>query len=246
MVGVGIKMRLDSHIHTDRSLDGINAPSTILAYARRQARLDAVAFTDHNVAFPRREAESLTREYGILVVPGIEVGDIRSGKHIVALNLDEAAAAALPRLKDPHEIIHRVSAEGGISIAAHPLRRGYRRFSEMGFDAVEVSNGGCRHRCTQVHNPGRLPEIGCSDSHLLHHIGCVWTDVQGVVPEEFGERTASGTIRRFTEELIESIRRGCCRPEGEAARDARYLDYGWLIGKKFVWSSVNAIRSFVS
>jgi predicted metal-dependent phosphoesterase TrpH len=238
-------MRLDTHIHTDHSLDGVNKPREIMDHVRRFTGLDAIAFTDHNVQFPRKAAEALTREYGILVIPGIEIGDIRSGKHIVALNLDDADSKPLLRLKDPCEIIDYISARGGLSIAAHPMRRGYSHFSKMRFDAVEVINGGCGRRSRQVENPARLPEIGCSDAHLKCHIGRAWTEVEGICLETFDEQTFAGTIRRVTDSVIENLRRGLCHAEGAPGLDARYLDYGLLVGKKYVCKSLSAIRSLV-
>lgn len=239
-------MRLDTHIHTDYSMDGVNNPREILDYVRQFTRLDAIAFTDHNVQFPRKAAEALTREYGILVIPGIEIGDIRSGKHIVALNLDDADAKPVLRQKDPREIIDYISRQGGLSIAAHPLRRGYRNFTAMRFDAVEVFNGGCGRNSLPVENPGGLPEIGCSDAHLKCHTGRAWTEVEGISLERFDERTVPGTIRRITDNVIENLRCGLCHAGGKPGYDARYMDYGRLVMKKYLGRSLNAMRSFVS
>lgn len=238
-------MRLDSHIHTEYSLDGVNKPRDILEHVRQFTSLDAIAFTDHNVQFPRKMAEALTREYGTLVIPGIEIGDISSGKHIVALNLDDVDARPLLKLKDPDEIIELIAARGGLSIAAHPLRRGYSNFSKMRFDAVETVNGGCGRKFRTVGNPGRLPEIGCSDAHLKCHVGRAWTEVEGISLEKFDERTVPGTIRRITDRVIENLRKGLCHAGGAPGPEARYLDYGLLVGKKYVGRSLSAIRSLV-
>lgn len=238
-------MRLDTHIHTEYSLDGVNKPQEILEHVRQFTGLDAIAFTDHNVQFPRKMADALTREYGILVIPGIEVGDIRSGKHIVALNLDDGDARPLLELRDPDEIIDFIAARGGFSIAAHPLRKGYSDYSKRRFDAVEVVNGGCGRKYRRVENPRGLPEIGCSDAHLKCHIGRAWTEVEDISLETLDERTASGTIRRMADGVIENLRRGLCHAGGAPGTDARYLDYGLLVGKKYVGKSLSAIRSLV-
>lgn len=238
-------MRFDSHIHTEYSLDGIERPGDILAYVKQHTQLDAVAFTDHNVMFHRAAAETLTRRYGILVIPGIEVGDIRSGKHIVALNLDESDEKALLRLRNPYEIIACIARQGGLSVAAHPLRRGYASFSEMGFDAVETVNGGCGKRSRRVENPRHLPEMGCSDAHMKCHSGRAWTEVYGIDPAPLGEQTTAAEIRRLTENVIENVRHGLCRAGGVPFLDARYLDYGLLVGKKYVGRSLRALGALV-
>jgi predicted metal-dependent phosphoesterase TrpH len=238
-------MRLDTHIHTEYSLDGVNKPREVLDHVRQFTSLDAIAFTDHNVQFPRKMAEMLTRDYGILVIPGIEIGDIRSGKHIVALNLDDNDVRPLLKEKDPDEIIDLIAAGGGIAIAAHPMRRGYSDFSKRRFDAVEVINGGCSGKCRQVDNPRGLPEIGCSDAHLKCHIGRAWTEVDNISLETFDEWTVPGTIRRITDNVIETLRSGLCHAGGAPCTDSRYLDYSLLVGKKYVGRSLSALRSLV-
>jgi predicted metal-dependent phosphoesterase TrpH len=238
-------MRLDPHIHTEYSIDGIEKPARILEHIKLFSGLDAIAFTDHNRLFPRKEAEALTKKYGILVIPGVELGEIRSGKHIVALNLDHLDMRALLKKRDPCEIVEYISDQGGLSIAAHPVPRGYGNFSEMGFDAVELINGGCGRSNVRVRNPRNLPGIGCSDAHLRCHVGRAWTEVEDVCPETFDERTGAGEIRRFTEGVIEKVRQGLCHARGTPSSDALYLSYGLSVGKKYINKSFKALCSLV-
>lgn len=239
-------MRLDPHIHTVYSLDGVYKPKEILEHVKRFTRLDAIALTDHNLLFSRKEAEELTKEHGILVIPGIELGKIESGKHIVALNLDDADMNGLLRLKNPYEIIEYISRQGGLSIAAHPVPRGYSNFSEMGFDAVEMINGGCIKNNLFIKNPDNLPGVGCSDAHLKCHIGRAWTEIDNIYPETFDERTKAGEIRRFTECVTERIRNGFCHARGDITSDALYLKYGLSVGKKYINRSIKALCSLVT
>lgn len=236
---------LDTHIHTEYSLDGVNKPKEILEYVKRFTRLDAIAFTDHNILFSRKEAEALTREYGILVIPGIELGKIGFGKHIVALNLDEVDVNGLLRSNDPYEIVEYISAQGGLSIAAHPVPNGYKNFSELGFDAVEIINGGCARNNRYIKNPRHLPEIGCSDAHLKYHTGRAWTEIENVSMDKFNEKTKAGDIRHVTEEVMEKIRNGFCKARGDLTSDSQYLNYGFFIGKKYINKSIKALCSLV-
>lgn len=238
-------MRLDTHIHTEYSLDGVNKPKEILEYVKRFTSLDAIAFTDHNILFSRKVAEELTREYGILVIPGIELGKIGSGRHIVALNIDDSDVNLLRRYKNPYEIVEYISAQGGLSIAAHPVPNGYTDFYEMGFDAVETINGGCARNNLNIENPCHLPEIGCSDAHLKYHTGRAWTEIEDVYIDKFNEKTTACNIRRITEDVIEKIKKGLCKARGNPTSDAHYLNYGFFIGKKYINKSFKALCSLV-
>jgi|GEM_PF-814579 len=238
-------MKLDPHIHTEYSLDGVNKPKEIMEYVKRYTGLDAVAITDHNRLFTRKMAEDLTKEYGILVIPGIELGRIRSGKHIVALNLDSIDVNALLRSNDPYEAVEYISGEGGLSIAAHPIPRGYRNFSEIGFDAVEVINGGCPKNNRLIKKPRGLPGIGSSDAHIKQHIGRAWTEIDCMCMGKFDQRTTAGEIRRITDIVLEKIKGGFCYARGEPASDSMYLDYGVLVGKKYIEKSFKALCSLV-
>lgn len=236
-------MRVDLHVHTAHSIDGVDKSKEILEYVRRFTRLDAVAFTDHNRLFPRKEAEHLTREYGILVIPGIELGKMGSGKHIVALNIDEVDVNRFLKSGDPCKFVEHIEHQGGLSIAAHPMRRGYMNFSELGFDAVEVINGACIDDHRLIGNPRNRAEIGCSDAHMKDHVGRAWTEIDGIEPERFDERTSASDIRHFTEGMIEKIKQGFCHARAEQSTDARYLNYGFSVGKKYLGKPLTALRS---
>ena len=238
-------MRLDTHIHTAYSIDGVSMPRDVIRHARRFTCLDAIAITDHNRIFSKKEAEELTRESGMLVIPGIELGRLSSSRHIVALNVDHLDVGRLLKNNDPYEMVESISEQGGLSIAAHPVPRGFLNFFEIGFDAVEIINGGCALNNRLIKNPRRLPAIGCSDAHILNHIGRAWTEVDGVVPEQFSEKSKSSEIRQMTENVIEKIRRGLCHARGDFTSDALYLKYGYSMGKKYLSSSFDAIRSLV-
>jgi hypothetical protein len=187
-------VKVDFHVHTCRSIDAVHRPRQIVKYAKKIG-LDALAITDHNRLFPHSEAHRLSREFGILVIPGIEGGNIAVRKHWIAAGISRLCES--PSIETFLTFIHN---EGGISIAPHPHSRlGYANYADLGFNAVESLNGSepCSNKL--VKNVRKIPEVGGSDAHALPMMGYTWTDVE-----------ADGTC----EDVLEAVRRGRCAPGG--------------------------------
>ncbi len=64
-------MRIDLHAHSNVS-DGTQAPGAVMASAA-EAGLDVVALTDHDSTDGWAEAALAAREYGVALVPGMEI-----------------------------------------------------------------------------------------------------------------------------------------------------------------------------
>ncbi|MDP3563778.1 MAG: PHP domain-containing protein [Methanoregula sp.] len=187
-------MKIDFHVHTNRSIDAVHSPRLMVKGAQR-AGLDAIVITDHNRLFSKSEAQCLTREFGMLVIPGIEGGNIAVQKHWIALGIDRQITSG--RIDS---ILSSIHCEGGLSIAPHPHGRlGYAEYATLGFDAVESLNGSEPDSNRQVRNTGHTPEVAGSDAHALPMLGFTWTDVD-----------ADATV----ESILESVRKGWCRPGG--------------------------------
>jgi len=187
-------MKIDFHVHTNRSIDAVHSPRLMVKGAKR-AGLDAIVITDHNRLFSKSEAQSLTREFGTLVIPGIEGGNIAVQKHWIALGIDRQITNG--RIDS---ILSSIRREGGLSIAPHPhARLGYAEYATLGFDAVESLNGSEPDSNRQVNNTGRVPEVAGSDAHALPMLGFTWTEVD-----------ADATV----ESILESVRKGLCRTQG--------------------------------
>ena len=179
-------MKIDFHVHTNLSVDGVHSPREMVKKAKKTG-LDAIAICDHNRIFPVHEAKNLTKEFGIVVIPGIEGGNIAIEKHWIALGICRQISAI--RIND---ILDTLRQENCISIAPHPHTR-------LGFDAVESLNGSEPWSNRQVRNSTGVPEVAGSDSHALPMLGFCWTKVE-----------ADGTL----ESILESIRKGRCSPVG--------------------------------
>lgn len=194
-------LKVDFHVHTNRSPDGVNSPDQILKFAKRVG-LDAVAVTDHNRTLSWRRARDLGRRHGLLVIPGIEGGSLPLGKHWIAAGLDY-----LPPCRDIREVIGQVREVNGISIAPHPhTRQGYADYARLGFDAVERVNGSITKANARVRNTEGLPEVASSDAHCVLMLGYTWTWVDA---------------GRSVDEVLEAVRRGACSPGGTEIPRAR-------------------------
>jgi predicted metal-dependent phosphoesterase TrpH len=187
-------MKIDFHVHTNRSIDAVHSPRLMVKKAKISG-LDALAITDHNRLFPKSEAVRLSREFGILVIPGMEGGNIAIRKHWIAAGVDRPITEY-----QIDAVLSSIRYEGGLSIAPHPhTRLGYTEYARLGFDAVESQNGSEPAANRRVNNTHHIPEVAGSDAHSLPMLGFTWTDVD-----------ADATL----ESILESVRKGLCRPGG--------------------------------
>ena len=99
-------MKLDLHVHTDRSSDGHTKIDQLVPNIRR-AGLDGIAITDHNIL-------STDAIEDALIIPGIEISS--SDGHIIGLGI----ASPVPRGLSADETIREIRKLGGVSIVVHP------------------------------------------------------------------------------------------------------------------------------
>ena len=129
--------KIDLHVHTAASLDGLSSLEELTA-AAKAAGLDAIAVTDHNLCTPVPQQLN-----GVLLIPGCEVST-RQG-HITALFLEEPLDLTalrkdgLPQGGDAVGEIHR---RGGIAVLAHPCQSPNAAPEQFAFrpDCVEGAN----------------------------------------------------------------------------------------------------------
>ena len=108
----------DLHIHTHYSFDGTASVARVLAAAQK-AGLDLIAITDHDVIEGALEAEALAPQYGIAVIPGIEVTTAEGD--LLVYNVRQA----LPAKKSLLHTLRLAAEMGGVAVAAHPLSSGW-------------------------------------------------------------------------------------------------------------------------
>lgn len=178
-------MKLDLHIHSSYSRDASAPPKDILAHAK-SIGLDGIAITDHNAIKGSLEACALAKDMGIIVVGGVEVSALEG--HVLAYGVSEVIPKGLPM----PETVERIRASGGIAVAAHPKRfpsgMGLELAGTIGFDAIEVLNGGSSGRgnrlARKVAEGRNSPVTAGSDAHELEQVGKSYTVVDDVSTEE--------------------------------------------------------------
>ncbi len=199
-------LRLDLHVHTSHSSDGLCSVKDIVKAAKRKG-LGGFAVTDHDTIDAHAEAEKFSRG-DFVIIPGLEISSANG--HILGLGISKL----VPRKLSAKETVRRIKEQGGIAIAAHPFTLGLKPglVYKAKFDAIEVLNS----RALLFANPlaqrfakqNRLPMTAGSDAHHCDDVG-----------------TASTTFNceANTNSILEEIRRGRTSISGRTLPLSRYL-----------------------
>jgi hypothetical protein len=168
----------DLHVHSHLG-DGILSPFSLVLRARHQG-LQAIAITDHNQILAARWARRFSKLIG---GPTVLVGEeiTAPGFHIVGLGLKER----ITWRQSASETIREIHRQGGIAIAAHPVRKYWAAYNDnviQELDGAEVMHpvaytSGERgnqildfYRRAQA-NGHSLTAIGSSDYHWFNSLG---------------------------------------------------------------------------
>ncbi len=202
------------------------APAELVAVARRIG-LQGLAITDHNAVSGIEEALSAAGK-DFLVLPGIEVST--ASGHVLGYGVREV----VPRDLGVAETVERITALGGIAVAAHPFRfwsgLGGEALGEARFSAFETSNARTlrrgNERARERARASQVGETGGSDSHFLDEVARAVTSVDsgattaddllqllaaGKTRSQGFDRDVSGTLRYVPKAVGEWIVRGMKR-----------------------------------
>jgi len=185
VVRAGLRvLEVDLHAHT-RFADGFLSPFDLVVQARRRG-LDVLAITDHNILFPALMGRWFGRTFGgptILAGEEITTRDY----HVHGVGLSERIDASEPL----DRVIAEVHRQGGIVIAAHPVKRFWPALvpTRPLFDATELMHplafqergGGWRwEEMREYYEEARasgqkLTAVGSSDYHFFSPLGVTRT-----------------------------------------------------------------------
>ena len=202
------------------------APAELVTVARRIG-LQGLAITDHNTVSGIEEALSAAGK-DFLVLPGIEVST--ASGHVLGYGVREV----VPRDLGVAETVERITALGGIAVAAHPVRfwsgLGGAALGEARFSAFETSNARTlrrgNERARERARASKIGETGGSDSHFLDEVARAVTSVDsgattaddllqllaaGKTSSQGFDRDVSGTLRYVPKAVGEWIVRGMKR-----------------------------------
>ncbi len=183
----------DLHIHTIYSYDGTASVPAVLTRAK-QVGLDVIAITDHDEIKGALKAFELAPEFGIEVIPGIEITTAEGD--LLGLFVTEKIEPGLPLI----ETILKVGESGGICIAPHPMARGMGMKSLSAasltqalchpdtsriligvetYNATALDRESNQHAQTLVAEHPGIAQVGNSDAHTLQAIGLGATEFLG-------------------------------------------------------------------
>lgn len=206
-------MKLDLHIHSNRSRDAFGSPREILAAIKRLG-LDGCAITDHNAIEGSLEAGSMAKDTHLIVVRGVEISSAEG--HVLAYGVSET----VPRGLSVEETVDRIHALGGVAVAAHPKRfpsgMGLSLAMNGRFEGIEVLNGGSS-RSSNAHalsiaKARALAQTGGSDAHRLHEVGRAYTVLDSANTED---------------DVISLLSKGLARAEGRSRSPREGVVYAW-------------------
>jgi predicted metal-dependent phosphoesterase TrpH len=195
------QLKIDLHLHTWYSRDGIDPPSLVLKVAAAKG-LYAIAITDHNTIRGLKKA----KEYkgNLVIIPGIEV-DAKEG-HIIGLGISTEIRPWLTAT----ETIELIKDAGGVAVLPHPfdyIRRGVGGTAKwLRADAIEVFNSKTNTPfsntlASRLAKKKNSPTTAGSDAHLAEDVG------NGhVVIEQGGEPTADSILSILTSPKKHHIR----------------------------------------
>lgn len=205
---------IDLHVHTTSGSADASLRAAALGEAARAAGLDAVLVTEHFRRWGDDEAQRVSEEQGVLILPAREWATPLG--HLLAIGLRREDA----ELRDPALLRRAADDEGALLVAAHPFRHffdaprqglhpatlrtedpeeaaGLEIFRHV--HAIEAANGNCTERenafARDVAAVLGLPVTAGSDAHYAEDLGRQRT--------RFAHRIDS------LAELIAAIRGGC-------------------------------------
>jgi hypothetical protein len=221
--GAFLVLAADFHIH---GFPGDGAlPAWALRNEARRRGLDVIAFTNHNHRLGVLIGRWVSRDTATpLVLSGEEI--TASHYHIAAVGVEHRIPGSLPAA----EAIAAVHAQGGVAIAAHPVKlmwRGYDAGARKALDGAEIAHplviGDPKSRAELVEffrsaralNP-RVAPIGSTDYHFRQPMGLCRTYV---FAREYSEAGVLEAIRAGRTVAFDPDGHGSGDPDLVAAAD---------------------------
>jgi len=182
----------DLHLHTIYSYDGTASLAAMLNRAK-QIGLDVIAITDHDEIRGALKALDLAPNYGVEVIPGIEI--TTADGDLLALFITEKVDAGLSLV----ETVLRVRELGGVCIAPHPMAGGMGMKSLKArtilkalrnprvadtLIGIETYNGTAidrisNHYANILASRLHIAKTGSSDAHTIDTLGFGVTEFEG-------------------------------------------------------------------
>ena len=198
----------DLHIHSIYSYDGTASIPAILKRSR-QVGLDVIAITDHDEITGSLKALELASNYGIEVIPGIEITTAEGD--LLAFNIQQKVERDFPLI----DTILKVGELGGFCIAPHPMAGGLGMKSLSAYSilrglrqpevaqiliAIETYNATTidkmsNHYARILARRLAITQTASSDAHIAEAIGLGATEFDGHSARELIKALRTGNVR---------------------------------------------------
>lgn len=198
----------DLHIHSIFSHDGTATVPAILQRAK-DIGLDMIAITDHDVIRGSLLAAELAPQYGVQVIPGVEI--TTADGDLLALGIRKLIPAGLSLL----ETLMQVGEQGGFCIAPHPVSDALSMHSLGAYairtalrdrDAARILIGVETYNAMlldpDANDAARIlaersdvAQTGSSDAHVLDAVGLGTTYFPGHTPQDLVAALWTGTTQ---------------------------------------------------
>lgn len=197
----------DIHMHSIYSYDGTASVTAILKRAQ-QIGLDAIAITDHDEINGSLKAMELAPNFGVEVIPGIEVTTAEGD--LLALNVTEKIQPNRSLI----ETVLKVGELDGFCVAPHPMAGGLGMKSLSAYSilkalrepdvvrtliAIETYNATAidkmsNHYARILADRLDIAQTGSSDAHIVEAIGLGVTEFSGHTAQHLIDALQNGDV----------------------------------------------------
>jgi len=231
-------MQLDLHVHSKSSFDSFMEPVRIIRVARRRG-LQGVAIVDHDTIRGGIASSRLNQHKDFMVIVGSEVSTNRGD--IIGLFLTEEVKS-----RDAEAAINEIREQGGISVLAHPFKRGRVKTDLLEkLDAIEGFNArfgfqSLVSKALRTARANQLPVTAGSDAHFYFEIGRGRCVIEDAIDEEDvrrgimrGETKIEGILTSPYVELLSQVVRSFKEREPKllltnVAKKCAYITYSGI------------------
>ena len=196
---------MDSHIHSEYSPDSKSKLKDIFKVAKDK-NIDILGISDHNTVEGSKEAQKLTKNDDLLVIPSIEISALEG--HILGFGCEEN----IKRDLQAAETIDLIHDQGGLAIIPHPYcfyRHGLlckADYKELKIDAIETKNarfiiGYCNNKAKKLSKKEKLPALGASDAHYYKFVGDCYSKIDC-------EKDIDSVLKSIKKAKVEALGKG--------------------------------------